>query len=486
MIDGAVISHLEIPQSVRVLIIGDIMLDRYIYGAVERISPEAPVPVLKYDSKTLMPGGAANVARNICDFNAAVELIGIVGDDASGDDLRKLAEAYPFWRYSAVCSSTRPTTTKTRLVADRHQIVRIDVEDARVADADEEAAVIAALREGVARSNVVVLSDYAKGVLTDPIIRAAIEAANAAGVPVIVDPKSADFGRYAGATLVTPNANELARAVGRPCREDEAVVAGAMELLSQFDIGAILVTRGDRGMTLVTREAAPLHIRTTAKQVFDVSGAGDTVIAVLSVMLGEGVALPAAADAANVAAGIVVSKLGTATVSREEFVLAMRLRHEGELATKIVSLEQALRRRRAWSAAGQRVVFTNGCFDLLHPGHVSLLRQAKAAGDYLVVGLNSDASVRRLKGPTRPVQDETSRAFVLSALDCVDLVVLFDDDTPLKLIEALRPDILVKGADYRPDEVVGQDVIAKYGGRLLLVDLEPNQSTTSMIERLRA
>lgn len=486
MIDGAVISHLETPQSVRVLIVGDIMLDRYIYGAVERISPEAPVPVLKYESTTLMPGGAANVARNICDFDAAVELIGIVGDDASGDDLRKLAEVYPFWRYNAVCSGTRPTTTKTRLIANRHQIVRIDVEDARLADADEEAAVIAALREGVGRSNVVVLSDYAKGVLTDAIIRAAIEAANAAGVSVIVDPKSADFGRYAGATLVTPNANELACAVGRPCREDEAVVAGATELLSQFDIGAILVTRGDRGITLVTREAAPLHIRTTAKQVFDVSGAGDTVIAVLSVMLGEGAALPAAADAANVAAGIVVSKLGTATVSREEFALEMRLRHEGEWATKIVSLEQALRQRRAWSATGQQMVFTNGCFDLLHPGHVSLLRQARAAGDHLVVGLNTDASVRRLKGPSRPVQDETSRAFVLSALDCVDLVVLFDDDTPLKLIEALRPDVLVKGADYRPDEVVGQDVIATYGGRLLLVDLEPNHSTTSMIERLRA
>ncbi|MBK8175115.1 MAG: bifunctional D-glycero-beta-D-manno-heptose-7-phosphate kinase/D-glycero-beta-D-manno-heptose 1-phosphate adenylyltransferase HldE [Rhodospirillales bacterium] len=486
MTDGTMSPHREIVQAARVLIVGDIMLDRYVYGSVERISPEAPVPVLKYDRESAMPGGAANVARNICDFNAAVELVGIVGHDASSDDLGALAEGYPFWRHTVVRSSTRPTTTKTRLIADRHQIMRLDIEDTRPADAGEEAAVIAAVQAGVARASILVLSDYAKGALTEAVIRAAIGAAKAASLPVVVDPKSADFRRYAGATVVTPNANELARVVGRPCRDDEEVASGAAQLLSSVDIGSILVTRGDRGMTLVTRDAAPLHIRTTAKPVFDVSGAGDTVVAVLSVMLAEGVPLPTAADAANLAAGIVVSKLGTATVTRGEFAVEMRRRQEGEWTTKIVSLDQAAQRQHVWSAAGERVVFTNGCFDLLHPGHISLLRQAKAAGERLIVGLNTDASVQRLKGPTRPVQDEGARAFVLSALDCVDLVVLFDDDTPLRLIETLRPDVLVKGADYRPDQVVGREVIASYGGRLLLVDLEPDRSTTAMIERMRA
>jgi D-beta-D-heptose 7-phosphate kinase/D-beta-D-heptose 1-phosphate adenosyltransferase len=486
MIDKSTIAHLKSPKAVRVLIVGDIMLDRYVYGSVERISPEAPVPVLKYDRETFMPGGAANVARNICDFDAACELIGIVGDDAAGEDLIALARPYPFWRLSVVRSDARPTTTKTRLVADRHQIVRLDIEDPGPTGAADEVALIAAVEKGIGRADVVVLSDYAKGTLTDAVIRAAIKAAAAASIPVVVDPKSADFRRYAGATVVTPNANELSRAVGHPCRDDEAVVAGATQLLASIDIAAILVTRGDQGMTLVTRDAPPFHIRMKAKQVFDVTGAGDTVVAVLSVMLGEGTGLPMAADAANLAAGIVVSKLGTATVSRDEFADAMRRRHEGEWVTKIVSLDQATRRRSDWSDAGERVVFTNGCFDLLHPGHVSLLRQAKAAGERLIVGLNTDESVQRLKGPTRPVQDEISRAFVLSALDCVDLVVVFAEDTPLKLIQALRPDVLVKGADYRPDDVVGHEVIASYGGRMLLVDLEANHSTSAMIERMRA
>ncbi len=485
MISTTLLDQLEAAQGACVLIVGDIMLDRFVYGSADRLSPEAPVPVLKFDRENVMPGGAANVARNVCEFGAAVELIGLVGRDSPLDELRRLTASYPGWRMSAVASESRRTTVKSRFVVDRQQILRVDREDARAADPTEEAALIAAVQEAVGRADLVILSDYAKGVLTPALVQAAIAAARARSIPVIVDPKTDDFRRYDGATLVTPNLLEFERAVGRRCPDDESVAVGAAELLGRAAIDAILVTRGGQGMTLAMRNTAPVHLRTAARQVFDVSGAGDTVISVLGVLLAEGQSPADAAFAANLAAGLVVEKLGTASVTREELVSEMRQRHESGWDRKILMLDGATRVRDQWRAAGERVVFTNGCFDLLHPGHISLLRQAKAAGSKLIVGLNSDASVGRLKGPTRPVQDQDARALVLSALDCVDLVIIFGDDTPLTLIEALRPDVLVKGADYRADQVVGHDVLAAYGGEVVLAQLEPNRSTTATIAKMR-
>ncbi len=483
--DAGIIEQLETAHGVRILIVGDVMLDRFIYGAAERLSPEAPVPVLRFDRESVMPGGAANVARNVSEFGASVELVGLVGRDGAGDELRGLIDASPGCRLSAVESDRRRTTVKSRFVADRQQILRVDMEDVRPADAEEARDLIAAIADAADRADLIILSDYAKGVLTPDVVRAAIEAGRRRGLPVVVDPKTIDFRRYEGATVVTPNLNELERALRQPCPDDDTVIAGATELMRQASLGAILVTRGGQGMTLVQGGQEPLHLRTTARQVFDVSGAGDTVIAVLSVLLAEGLALSDAAFAANLAAGLVVEKLGTASVTREELAVEVRHRHESAWDRKIAPLDRAVRMRRRWAAAGERVVFTNGCFDLLHPGHISLLRQAKAAGDRLIVGLNSDASVARLKGPTRPVQDQDARALVLSALDCVDLVVVFGEDTPLELIAGLRPDVLVKGADYRVDQVVGHDVVASYGGKVVLAVLEPNRSTTATIARMR-
>jgi D-beta-D-heptose 7-phosphate kinase/D-beta-D-heptose 1-phosphate adenosyltransferase len=484
MIDASSIDKLETSRNVRVLILGDLMLDRFVYGAAQRLSPEAPVPVLKFDRETVMPGGAANVARNVSAFGARVEVMGLLGQDEARSELVRLLQAYPDCSLSVI-DGQRPTTIKTRFVADRQQILRVDTEDARPADQDEEDRLIAAFEVAVREADLVILSDYAKGVLTPRVVQAAIRAAGMRKIPVIVDPKTQDFRRYAGATLVTPNLGELERAAGRSCADDDGVVAAASELMEQVALDAMLVTRGDQGMTLLERKSEPLHLHAAARQVFDVSGAGDTVISVLSVLIAEGYSVADAAFAANLAAGLAVEKLGTASVTRDELVAEIRHRHESVWDRKIVTLEQAVDRRLRWGQARQRVTFTNGCFDLLHPGHISLLRQSKAAGDRLIVGLNSDASVARLKGLGRPVQDQDARALVLSALDCVDLVVIFGEDTPLELIEALRPDVLVKGADYREDQVVGRDFVVSYGGRVVLAALEPNRSTTATIAKIR-
>ena len=485
MIDVSVIDKLETRRDARILILGDLMLDRFVYGAAQRLSPEAPVPVLKFGHEIAMPGGAANVARNVSALGSSVELIGLLGRDVARAELLQLLDACPNCTASAVESKDRPTTVKARFVADRQQILRVDTEQVQPANEGEEQQLIEAFEGAVQRADLVILSDYAKGVLTPRVVQAAISAARDRQVPVIVDPKSLDFRRYTGATMVTPNQSELERAVGRACADDDAIVAAAYELMEIGGFSAVLITRGEQGMTLLMRNSEPLHLRAAARQVFDVSGAGDTVISVLGVLLAEGNSPAEAAFSANLAAGLVVEKLGTASVTRDELLAEIRHRHESAWDRKIVALDEALVRRRRWEQGRQSVVFTNGCFDLLHPGHISLLRQAKAAGHRLIVGLNSDDSVARLKGESRPIQDQDARAMVLSALDCVDLVVVFAEDTPLELIRALRPDVLVKGADYREDQVVGRDFVVSYGGRIVLAALEPNRSTTATIARMR-
>ena len=470
----------------RILVLGDVMLDRYVYGAVTRMSPEAPIPVLAIEREMAMPGGAGNVALNIAALGGAAILVGLVGDDAAGAELRDLlARQRTAITTDLVVDAARPTTCKTRFVADRQQLLRADAEQAAPAGAAVTDALLAAFRRHLAEADAVILSDYAKGVLSAELLKAAIAAARAADVPIVADPKSADFRRYNGVTVLTPNKGEAVAATGQVIAADiDAAVAAATALRTAFEVKAILITRGAAGMTLAERGAAVLHLPASAREVFDVSGAGDTVVATLALALAAKQTLADAARLANAAAGIAVGKIGTAGVRPDELRHALQAGRAHGIEAKIAGLDAAHEQVARWRARGERVAFTNGCFDLIHPGHVSLLAQARGAADRLVVGLNTDASVRRLKGPERPVQNELARATVMASLAAVDLVVLFDEDTPLDLIRLLRPDVLVKGADYRVDQVVGADVVQAYGGRVLLADLTPGQSTTGTIARI--
>ncbi len=468
----------------RVLVIGDVMLDRYVYGSVERMSPEAPVPVLRQDKSRSMAGGAGNVARNVAAFGGKVVLIGLVGDDAAGRELSAMLGDEPGIASRLIVDPVRPTTVKTRFVAGRQQLLRVDDETAAPAAGATASALLAALDEALANVDIVLLSDYAKGVLSEDVLQRAIAKIHGAGKRLIVDPKSRDFRRYAGADLLTPNRGELAAATGIAGEDDESVAAAARQAMTAAKLGAVLATRGERGMTLVAGKSTPLHLSAEAREVFDVSGAGDTVIATLAAALAAGADLPQAARLANTAAGIATGKLGTAVVHPADLLGALQARDVLASEAKVVALESALERVQRWRAAGERVAFTNGCFDLIHPGHVSLLSQARGAAERLIVGLNSDASIRRLKGPDRPVQNETARGIVLASMSAVDLVLLFDEDTPIKLIRVIRPDVLVKGADYRLDQVVGADIVQSHGGRVMLAELLPGHSTTGTIARV--
>ena len=469
-----------------IAVIGDVMVDRYIVGSVNRISPEAPVPVLVHGAERIVPGGAANVAANAAALGAPVLLVGLVGADAEAAQLADALAAHPGIDLSGLVADTaRPTITKTRVMSGRQQIVRIDAEVLSPPAEETVARLVAAVEAAVARSAVVVLSDYAKGVLCDRVIAAAIAAARAAGVPVIVDPKRRTFEAYAGASLVTPNRLELAAATGLPDGTDAEAAAAAAAAGAQFG-GDVLVTRAEKGMTLWRRDGRVLHVPAQAREVFDVSGAGDTALAALAVSLASGHTLETSVYFANAAAAVAVGKIGTAVVTRAELNAALDASvPEGAEPGALVDTPRAAAIIAGWQAAGARVVFTNGCFDLVHPGHVSLLEAAAREGDRLVVALNTDASVRRLKGETRPVQDEAARARVIGALRCVDLVVLFEEDTPLELITALGPDVLVKGADYREDQVVGGEVVKARGGRVALVPLVAGRSTSALVAKAK-
>lgn len=475
----------------RVLVVGDVMLDRYVSGEVRRISPEAPIPILRVQSRRRVLGGAGNVAQNIAALGALAALVGVVGTDAAADEIAAEIADQPAIAGRLIPVADRPTAVKTRFMAGSHQLLRLDEERADPISADVENLVLAAIAEALPDVGVVVLSDYGKGVLTDRVLAETIALARAAGKPIIADPKRALFHAYAGVDLITPNALEVSQATGIATTDDAHATNAGDAARAQAQAGAVLVTRSEKGMTLVRSGAPALHIPTRAIAVADVSGAGDTVVAALAVALDAGADLADAARIANAAAGIAVGKLGTATVLRAELADALHSyaghTYQGHtLDSKIVDRPAATAQVAAWRRAGLKVGFTNGVFDLLHPGHIGGLTKARAACDRLVVALNTDASVRRLKGPTRPVQAEAARAIVMSALEAVDLVVLFDDDTPLEIISALLPDVLVKGADYQPHEVVGADIVAAHGGRLVLIPLEVGHSTTGLIARGKA
>ena len=465
-----------------VLVIGDAMLDRYVYGAVQRISPEAPIPILTVEREVAVPGGAGNVVRNLTALGAAVAFVSVVGDDQAGSDLTGLVGGQPGVEPWLLVEGSRTTTVKTRYIANGQQLLRADREQSTPIQSRLAERMLRIARDAMAATSITVLSDYAKGLLAGDVPAQLIAAAHAAGRRVIVDPKGADFSRYAGADVITPNRRELAEASGMPVETEADIVAAAQALRQRHGFRAVLVTRAESGMSLVDDSGAH-HFPAEAAEVFDVSGAGDTVVATLAAALAAGLDLKIAARLANIAGGIVVGKIGTA-VAREADLLAA-ISPQGGALRKIVSREAAAEQAERWHRRGWRIGFTNGCFDLLHPGHVHLLEQARAACDRLVVGLNSDASTRRLKGPTRPVQPEAARAAVLASLTAVDLVCIFDEDTPLELLTALRPEVLVKGADYTHDTVVGADLVEAWGGRVMLAELLPGHSTTATVARLR-
>lgn len=469
----------------RVVCVGDVMLDRFIYGGVTRISPEAPVPIMRRTREAAMPGGAGNVARNLASLGLSVSLIGVVGDDGEGRELAALLGSIDGVDADLIAMRDRSTTLKTRFVAGGQQLLRVDAEDTSPIEAGPEAELIASIADEAESAGVIILSDYAKGAVTDGVIAAALEAGARHGIPVIADPKGRDFARYGGVDLIKPNASELAVAMGLPVETDQDVETALVAAQSVLPAKAIVVTRAAKGMSFAADGAPAVHLSGQAREVYDVSGAGDTSIAALALGLAGGGTLADAVSLAITASGIAVGKAGTATVSAEEVLsaLQMGLRNGG---VSYLSLDTAMAQVATWREAGLTVGFTNGCFDILHPGHLRVLEEAKARCGRLVVGLNSDASVRRLKGPTRPVNDADSRARVLSGLMAVDAVVLFDADTPQDLIEALQPDLLVKGGDYTIDTIVGADTVQARGGTVHIVPLVDGQSTTAAIARAKA
>jgi D-beta-D-heptose 7-phosphate kinase/D-beta-D-heptose 1-phosphate adenosyltransferase len=471
-----------------ILCVGDVMLDDFVYGEVTRISPEAPTPVLTVGHNEVEIGGAGNVARNIAALGAQCIFVGLIGNDEAGLMLTNALGKLGSITSDLVIDKTRPTTRKVRFVSEHHSthLMRADWETAEPASAESEAAIIAFAEAALPKAGAVVLSDYAKGALTARVIRAIIEAARRLGKPIIVDPKRHDYRAYRGATLITPNAKELAAAVHRPVASEAETAGAAAELARLVGSDAVLVKRSEQGMTLHLEGQEPVHIPAYPVKVRDVSGAGDTVAAAMAVLLAMRTPYEAAMRVANAAAAVAVGKRGTATVSLAE--LRHRILPAASLAPedKIVFDWSVLDERLAqWRRHGLRVGFTNGCFDLLHRGHIRLFAQARAACDRLVVGLNSDASTARLKGKGRPINSVEGRAEVLAALEAVDLVLVFDEDTPLELIKRVRPAVLVKGADYRREEVVGREVVETAGGDVILVDLVPGHSTTAIVARAR-
>jgi D-beta-D-heptose 7-phosphate kinase / D-beta-D-heptose 1-phosphate adenosyltransferase len=486
MFDFDALSHAIADKTV--LCVGDLMLDEFVYGEVSRISPEAPAPVIAARRSETNIGGAGNVARNIASLGGRCIFVGLVGADDAGAQLKAELGRHKGIESVLVSDPARPTTRKVRFVSEHFSthMLRADWELAAPASAEIEQKLIDAVVPLLARADIVLLSDYAKGVLTARVIRNVIDAARKAGKRVIVDPKSANFAIYRGATLLTPNRKEFAEATRSRAENDQTITEAARDAIILADCEAILVTQSEDGMTLVPRKGETVHVPAHPVRVRDVSGAGDTVVAALALALAAGADWEAALRISSAAAAVAVSKQGTASVSADE--LRRKILPHAYLAAeeKIVAaggdLEPHLA---AWRKQGLRIGFTNGCFDILHPGHVKVLTAARGACDRLIVGLNSDASVKRLKGEGRPVQNESARAEVLAALEAVDLVAVFEEDTPLKLITAIRPSVLVKGGDYTRETVVGHEIVEAHGGEVVLVDILPGHSTTSLVSRAR-
>jgi D-beta-D-heptose 7-phosphate kinase/D-beta-D-heptose 1-phosphate adenosyltransferase len=467
----------------RVLIIGDLILDRYISGEVRRISPEAPIPILTAREREERLGGAANVAANLRSLEAEVEVLGVVGEDALGLALVELLRQIGVETGGIVRDRQRPTIEKTRLVSGVQQMLRVDWESSKPIDTEVENALLSGLDERIARARAVILSDYAKGLLTPRVIEGSIAAARRRGVPVLVDPKGTDYARYRRATLVTPNRREAEQAVGRPLESLSELPHFAQFLLETAELDATVITLGADGIFHYERGGAQGRVPTMARAVFDVTGAGDTVIATLALALADRLPLETAVRLANQAAGIVVGKRGAASTTRAELRAVLGERRGGR--GKVLARTEIAGLVAEWRAAGKRIALTNGCFDLLHPGHVEYLRFARSKGDVLIVGVNEDASVRRLKGATRPICPLEDRMQVLAALEMVDAVVPFGEDTPARLVEEVSPHALIKGEDWADKGVVGREWVERHGGEVHLAPLLAGRSTSSIVERVR-
>ncbi len=475
----------ELPAS-RVLVVGDLILDRYVGGDVARISPEAPIQVLRHERDHEAPGGMAAVARNLARLGAEVTVVGLVGEDDAGATLQAALAADGIETAGIVAEHARPTTVKTRFVATsqhgQQQILRVDRETVAPPSTKARKALLAAFREALKTCDMAVFSDYAKGVLATGVCEAMIESARAADVPVLIDPKGTDYERYNGATAITPNRAEAGAATGRVIRSAGDAAAAARELIESYDLDTVFVTLDRDGILVQRRGEEAQAIRTDPREVFDVTGAGDNVLATLAFSLAGGMSAFHAAVLANVAGGIAVEQFGVVTVGWDQIATRLATGSGGD--AKLLdpaSLERLLSGARR---AGRKIVFTNGCFDVIHVGHVDLLRRSRDLGDLLVVGLNSDASVRRLKGESRPINALRARAAVLGGLASVDYVVSFEEDTPAQIIERVKPDVLVKGEDWKDKGVVGREFVESYGGRVELVKLLDGYSTTKTLEKL--
>ena len=469
----------------RVACIGDLMVDRFVYGEVSRVSPEAPVPVLAHSRELMMLGAAGNVARNVAALGGEVSLVGLIGGDAQGHEAQRLVGEEPGVEGYLVTDAGRPTTLKTRFVSGGQQLLRVDLEESRPVVGEAEQRLIRTIRDAAKGAGAILLSEYGKGVVTDAVIAVCREAAAEAGGKLVVDSKARSFARYGAVDMIKPNAAELGHATDLPTETDEQVAAALVRALELWEARAILVTRASKGISLAVRGEPVRHFPTAAREVFDASGAGDTTLAALGLALAAQASIEDAIAFAQLASGVAVGKVGTATVSPDELVEAALSAHMAPAEAKVATLQRMVDEVGRWRAKGLKVGFTNGCFDILHKGHVAYLAQARSWCDRLIVGLNSDESVRALKGEGRPVNDLESRALVLAGLGSVDLVAPFEDATPVKLIEAARPDVLIKGADYAESEVVGADLVKSWGGQVRLADIVDGYSTTAAIARMK-
>ena len=469
-------------QTQHALVIGDVMLDRYLIGNVGRISPEAPVPVVLLNEQNERAGGAANVAANLALLSIKTHIIGCVGNDAEGDSLKKRISAIGVDTSAIINSKHRPTIAKTRILGGHQQMLRLDQESSAAFNDEETSQVLAAITTELAlQPSIVILSDYAKGLLSEAVCQHIISACNKQNIPVLVDPKGKDYTKYKGATALTPNKKETAEACETKL-DDVDLISKATALKESLSLDFLAVTRGEEGITLI--DDSTHQIDATAQKVFDVSGAGDTVIATLAAGLVYALSPLESLQLANLAASVVVGKVGTIPITGEELIETLSRRQNSTQVHKVCDLTQLIDKVASWKKTHQKIVFTNGCFDLLHAGHVTYLEAAKKRGDKLILGLNTDRSVSALKGPTRPVVNESDRARVLAALESVDAVILFDEDTPLNIINAIQPNIIAKGSDYTADQVVGGKEVESWGGEIALIELVEGRSTSNIINKM--
>ncbi len=475
---------LDDAEEAHVVVVGDLMLDRYLWGDVERVSPEAPVPVVHLQRTSSRAGGAANVAMNLAGLGIATTLIGCVGNDDAAERLGELLKDKGLETDYLISASGRPTTTKTRVVGNRQQMLRLDEEYAHPVDDVTISEIVEAVQASLDKADAIILSDYAKGVLTSEACAQIIEDASEADCPIFVDPKGTDYRKYAGATTITPNNRELALATGRSGECMDSILEEAQDLRKELEIENFIVTRGENGITRLSGDETQ-HYPAVAKEVFDVSGAGDTVTATLAAGRAAEMGIESTIRLANLAAGAVITKVGTVAITRDALASAVRDERFTTKRDKIFDRNRIQTQVETWKSRAETIVFTNGCFDILHVGHVTYLEEAKKEGDRLVVGLNTDRSVRALKGEPRPIVSEEQRARVLASLESVDAVVLFDENTPRALIDEVRPDVLVKGAGYEKSEVVGASAVERWGGRVELIPLVDGVSTTNIIDSIQ-